>query len=43
MRGYLVKSDQGRHLSSLKSAFLLAEGLTAAGAGIARSDFIAPV
>jgi hypothetical protein len=43
VRGYLAKSDQGRHLSSLKSAFLLAKGLTAASAGIARSDFTAPV
>jgi hypothetical protein len=43
VRGYLARSDQGRHLSSLKSASRLAKGLTAAGIGIARSDFITPV
>ena len=35
VRGYLARSDQGRHLSSLKSASRLAKGLTAAGVGIA--------
>ena len=34
-RGYIAKSDQGRHLSSLRSASRLAKGLTAAGVGIA--------
>jgi len=33
--GYLTRSDQGRHLSLLKSASRLAKGLTAAGVGIA--------
>ena len=42
-RGYLARSDQGRHLSSLKSASRLARGLTAAGVGIVQSDFITPV
>ena len=31
----VIRSDQGRHLSSLKSASRLAKGLTAAGVGIA--------
>jgi hypothetical protein len=35
VRGYLAGSDQGRHLSSLKSASRLAKGLTAAGVGTA--------
>ena len=35
VRGYLARSDQGRHLSSLKSASRLAKGLTAARVGIA--------
>jgi hypothetical protein len=36
VRGYLARSDQGRHLlSSLKSASRLAKGLIAAGVGIA--------
>jgi hypothetical protein len=34
VRGYLARSDQSRHLSSLKSASRLAKGLTAAGVGI---------
>ena len=53
VRGCLARSDQGHHLSSLKSASRLAKGLTAAGIGIAsiaiigllelaRSDFITP-
>ena len=32
---YLAISDQGRHPSSLNSAYRLAKGLTAAGVGIA--------
>jgi len=39
-RGYLARSDQGRHLSSLKSASRLAKGLTAAGVGIASTAII---
>jgi len=39
-RGYLAKSDQGRHLSSLKSASRLAKGLTAAGVGIASTAIV---
>jgi hypothetical protein len=39
-RGYLAKSDQGRHLSSLKSASRLAKGLTAAGVGIPSTAII---
>jgi hypothetical protein len=39
-RGYLARSDQGRHLSSLKSASRLAKGLTAAGLGIASTAII---
>jgi hypothetical protein len=38
--GYLARSDQGRHLSSLKSASRLAKGLTAAGVGIASTAII---
>jgi hypothetical protein len=34
VRRYLARSDQGRHLSSLKSASRLAKGFTAAGVGI---------
>ena len=40
VRGYLARSDQGRHLSSLKSASRLAKGLTAAGVGIASTAII---
>ena len=36
----LARSDQGRHLSSLKSASRLAKGLTAAGVGIASTAII---
>jgi hypothetical protein len=43
VRGHLARSDQGRHLSSLKSASRLAKGLIAARVGIARSEFITPV
>jgi hypothetical protein len=39
-RGYLATSDQGRHLSSLKSASRLAKGLTAAGVGITSTAII---
>jgi len=39
-RGYLARSDLGRHLSSLKSASPLAKGLTAAGVGIASTAII---
>ena len=35
VRGYLARSDQGRHLSSLKSASRWAKGFIAAGIGIA--------
>ena len=35
MRDYLAISDQGRHPSSLNSAYRLANGLTAGGVGIA--------
>ena len=39
-----VANDPNRTLGpALKSASRLAKGLTAAGVGIARSDFIAPV
>jgi hypothetical protein len=38
--GYLARSDQGRHLSSLKSASRLAKGLTAAGVGVASTAII---
>ena len=34
VRGYLTRSDQGRHLSSLKSASRLAKGFIAAGIGM---------
>jgi hypothetical protein len=40
VRGYLARSDQGRHLSSLKSASRLPKGLIAAGVGIASSAII---
>ena len=39
-RGDLARSDQGRHLSSLKSASRLAKGLTTAGVGIASTAII---
>ena len=39
-RGYLARLDQGRHLSSLKSASHLAKGLTAAGVGIPSTAII---
>ncbi|SIO49230.1 hypothetical protein SAMN05443247_06394 [Bradyrhizobium erythrophlei] len=39
-RSYFARSDQGRHLSSLKSASRLAKGLTAAGVGIASTAII---
>jgi hypothetical protein len=39
-RGYLARSDQGRLLSSLKSASRLAKGLTAAGVGITSTAII---
>src|SRR5262245_61479193 len=39
-RGCLARSDQGRHLSSLKSASRLTKGLTAAGVGIASTATI---
>jgi len=35
VRGYLARSDHARHISSLKSASRLANGLIAAGVGIA--------
>ena len=38
--GHSVGADQGRHLSSLKSASRLAKGLTAAGVGIASTAII---
>ena len=40
VRGYLTRSDHGRHLSSLKSASRLAKGLIAAGVGIASGAII---
>jgi hypothetical protein len=40
VRGYLPRSDQDRHLSSLKSASRLAKGLIAAGIGIASSAIV---
>jgi hypothetical protein len=40
VRGYLARSDQDRHLSSLKSAFRFAKGFIASGVGIASSAII---
>ena len=40
VRGYLARSDQDRHLSSLKSASRFAKGFIASGVGIASSAII---
>ena len=40
VRGYLARSDQDRHLSSLKSASRFAKGFIASGVGIVSSAII---